>query len=41
MASYYLMMDIGGTGVKAGILDGQGKLCGGIQRFDARAKESG
>lgn len=40
MASYYLMMDIGGTGVKAGILDGQGKLCGGIQRFDARAKES-
>lgn len=40
MASYYLMMDVGGTGIKAGVLDRNGKLCGKIQRFAARAKES-
>ena len=40
MASYFLMMDVGGTGIKAGILDISGNLLGTIRTFSARAKEN-
>lgn len=39
MESYYLMMDVGGTGIKTGILDAEGKLVKEIEKFPARAKE--
>lgn len=41
MASYYLMMDVGGTEIKTGIFDREGRLVGNISAFPARAKESG
>ena len=40
MESYYLMMDVGGNGIKVGIVDTSGTLEGEIQWFPAKAKES-
>ena len=38
----YLMLDVGGTNIKAGILDEKGALAGGeIYSFDAKARGSG
>lgn len=39
MGAYYLMMDVGGNGIKAGVMDETGKFQGEIQWFPARAKE--
>lgn len=39
MAPYFLMMDVGGTGIKAGILDREGLLLGEMREFPSRAKE--
>lgn len=40
MASYYLLMDVGGTEIKAGIVNRKGSLCGPMEKFPAHAKES-
>ena len=37
---YYLMLDVGGTGIKGGVLDRNGFLKGNIRTFPARANDS-
>ena len=39
MASYYLMMDVGGTGIKVGIFDQTGQLLKMIKKFPSYSKE--
>lgn len=40
MAAYFLMMDVGGTGIKTGIFNQEGELLGEIESFPARSRES-
>lgn len=39
MESCYLMMDVGGTGIKAGLFSPSGQMIGSVRSFPARAKE--
>lgn len=39
MESCYLMMDVGGTGIKAGLFSLSGQMIGSVRSFPARAKE--
>lgn len=34
----YLMLDVGGTEIKAGVLDEHGAIQGGIRHFSSNAK---
>lgn len=34
----YLMLDVGGTEIKAGVLDEHGAIQGGIRHFSSHAK---
>lgn len=40
MDSSFLMLDVGGTGIKAGLFTGAGQMAGPVRHFKARAKES-
>lgn len=39
MESCYLMMDVGGTGIKAGLFSRSGEMVERVRSFPARAKE--
>ena len=39
METKYLLLDVGGTEIKAGIADENGRICMPLEKFSSRAKE--